>query len=288
MEPVLSKIPCSPLNSSVKQLQDALVLASARARVRRDHSQSGSEPGETLDPVLGRLLSDKLDSLELIPGIQQERASVIARTPQRLSPQTSTPSTSPQPPPLPARQCQSLGPIRPPPVCSPSCSELSSIDGEVFTESEFSESRLFAKAPGSSSCLQVPHILVTAAMEDAEKEIAGKNRVLCAKMRNFNTNCVNETNVTNNTHKEKIEKVEDLRDELVEEIEKLLIDQAPPPEKALEWRSYLNKVESDVMSYCNALHAKVIEVKSNSTLPSTTAISDASRSSAAASDNVRK
>ena len=107
-------------------------------------------------------------------------------------------------------------------------------------------------------------------------------------MRNFSIDCVDEYSVSTNRCKEKIEKVEDLRDELVEAIEKLLIDHAPPPEKGLEWRSYINRVESDVMSYCNALHAKVIEVKSNSTLPSTTAISDASRSSAAASDNVRK
>ena len=74
----------------------------------------------------------------MTPEVIPERKSVIVYTPLR-SPLTSTPHNSPSKFPVqPARSCQSLGPIEAPRSRShsPSCSEISSINGEVFVEAE--------------------------------------------------------------------------------------------------------------------------------------------------------
>ena len=136
-------------NSSVKELKETLDLASAYVRIRGDAASSGQECGEALDSVLRRNLSRRLDSIVLAEEDSassksrqyQTRESVITRTPTRLA-TTSTPSSSPIPPPIPPKKCQTLVP--PIPIhpqsrsCSTfgSCSDVSSIQGEVFTDGE--------------------------------------------------------------------------------------------------------------------------------------------------------
>lgn len=171
-----------------KDLVEALELASAFKTIRRDASSSGQDIGENLDSVLSKDLSNRLDSIVLIPRSRQRRASVITRTPAR-SIATSTPSTSPNPPPLPPKRCQSLGPIIPPRPrsCSPSCSDLSSINGDVFSESETSDHQGLNPIPISRPLdffqalsprfnalplvtIKIPVIKITPTMEDTQKK----------------------------------------------------------------------------------------------------------------------
>ena len=88
--------------SSCKELATAVDLSSATGRLRREsHSQTGLSSDQVLLPVLARHTTSILNDLVLIP-TEQSRPSVIAHTPSR-SPRTSTPSTFPQPPPVPPR-----------------------------------------------------------------------------------------------------------------------------------------------------------------------------------------
>ena len=123
----------SSSGSSFQELLTVSDLSSARGRISREsRSQRVQSEGQSPETLLTHQLSVKLDKLELIPR-DQERASVIARTPSR-SPITSTPSTSPIAPPLPPKTCQSLGPIILPGSRShsPTCSDLSSISKPQF------------------------------------------------------------------------------------------------------------------------------------------------------------
>ena len=141
--------------SSPKDTSEVLDIARSFKTYRRDASTSGQEVSKNLDSVLHRDLSRRLDSLVLIPS--QDRESVIARTPARPI-STSTPSNSPNHPPLPPRSSQLLLAPPPPPrsrSSSFSGSELSSIHGEVFADSENLSPRLNPPLPSpeaSSRC----------------------------------------------------------------------------------------------------------------------------------------
>ena len=170
-----------------KDLAEVLGLASAFKTVRRDCSRSSQGIGESLDSVLSKDLSRRLKSITLIPS--KCRASVIAHTPTR-SHRTSTPSNSPPPPPLPPRSCQSLGPIclPRPRSCSPSCSDLSSIRGDVFSDSEiFDDSKipLIRSAPGAPVTFKIPEICVDRIMETTEEIIFDKNKNLVFEIADF-------------------------------------------------------------------------------------------------------
>ena len=103
-------------------------------------------------PVLQKDPKEWLDSLVFIP--YQDKELEIVKEPTR-SILTSTPSISPtNSPPLPPRRCQSS--IAPPlpsrtRSCSPSCSDVSSIQGEVSTDSEVFTPRKGREAIKSSN-----------------------------------------------------------------------------------------------------------------------------------------
>ena len=121
----------SSRRSDVQILEESIKIASAAGSLRRERSQSSSQIGETFELVLDKILAEKLEKVDLISSQhQQERESVIVHTPSRNLPHK--PSSSPHPPLVPPRLCQSLSQFVPPPACSPSCSELSSINGDVF------------------------------------------------------------------------------------------------------------------------------------------------------------
>ena len=65
-------------------------------RYEKDQSQQlqSQGQGQAVRTVLQRHISSLLSEVELIPSYSLERVSVIARTPSRQTPRTSTPSMS--------------------------------------------------------------------------------------------------------------------------------------------------------------------------------------------------
>ena len=137
---------------------------------------------------------------ELIP-VNQDRASILARTPYKSSPRTSTPSNSPSAPPsLPTRNCQSIVTIllsQASSSCSHSCVDISSIDENIFVESE--------PLPGT--------------MEATEKGINNKTRSLNRLMRTHPAGNINEE--TLGDYKDDLKEIQALLLDVVEEIENL-------------------------------------------------------------------
>ena len=187
----------SSLADVFEEILSASKLASALGRIRREtRSQVSQSEGQTSEavlthkdsiPVLTRQLSNKLDRLDLFSK-DNEQPTVI-QTPSR-NPQTSTPSNSPSPSPLsnPPRTCQTLGPFIVPPRSrshSPNCSDISSIHGDPFSEDEQPLIDRLAALKGFDSVIKAPVIVVTGAMEAAEKEIVRRLNSLEYKMRSF-------------------------------------------------------------------------------------------------------
>ena len=186
-------------------------LASARKRIRADANSSGQECGEALDSALTKNLSRRLNSLVLVEETDissinrqaQARESVITRTPTRVA-TTSTPSSSPIPPPLPPKKCLNLVP--PIPISSisrscslsGSCSDVSSIQGEVFTEGVVLdhpvppfETQLTPTGPA----FQIPEVVLTITMEQAENAIQVRADDLLFLMSNFDVVDVNSETI---------------------------------------------------------------------------------------------
>ena len=169
-------------------MNEALDIARSFKTYRRDASTSGQEISQNLDSVLHKDLSRRLDSLVLIPS--QNRESVITRTPAR-SIITSTPSTSPNNPPIPPRNSQLLLAPPPPPRSrsnSLSGSEISSIHGEVFTDSEVYSPRVIPPVQSPQNYLTNDlsselGIKVIITMEEAEKAVYRKCQDLRTKLR---------------------------------------------------------------------------------------------------------
>ena len=209
--------------TGLKELSEALDIARAFKTIRRDASISGQEIDENLDSVLHKQLSKRFNSLVLIPS--QDRESVITRTPSR-SIATSTPAVSPNPPPIPPKRCQSfLGPILPPKSrsCSPTCSEVSSIHGEVFSDSEsFSFQGLPSIAPPPRNIQNIPEVCVTDTMEDAEEAIYRRSQDLVFKLQDFDPNDLDETYL--DFYREKLSEIDEILQEIVRKIQNLVLD----------------------------------------------------------------
>ena len=124
-------LPPSPL----AELNETLNIARAFNTIRRDASNSGQKVQENLGSVLQKDLSRRLNSLILVSS--QHRESVITKTPFR-SVATSTPFDSANPSPKPPLKNQNLFLPQSSRLsfCSPNCSEISSVDSEVFLDSE--------------------------------------------------------------------------------------------------------------------------------------------------------
>ena len=140
--------------------------------------------------VLTRNISFRLENLDLISiPTEQERSSVIIQTPK-----TSTTSNSPARSFQPPRSCQDLAPKVPSSSHShsPACFEVSSINTEVFRDTEGIDSSVptvsiplprALQAPGAP--FHHPVIHITGTMEAAEAELHQKNRKVYFKMRNY-------------------------------------------------------------------------------------------------------
>ena len=164
----------SDSQSSFDKLHRVILLERAVATIERDIPCSPNEKGHLLGSVLHRRLSSRLSESGLTPESIPERLSVIVRTPPR-TPITSTPHSSPSKSIPPPRSCQSIGPIvldTPPRAHSP-CSELSSIDGEVFPEDDDAE---VTTSPIERPTPTEESILRKRKMDEQERKIRRKKR----------------------------------------------------------------------------------------------------------------
>ena len=128
-------------NCSVSDLQAILDLSQVTARIEREVQSSqfaGSSQGQSCLKQLRKSVTDRISSCDLLE-IQSQRPSVITPTPP-ISPKdkdcrASTPLNQTLPIPPNHSSCVSFGQIdlHIPPN-SPTCSEISSIGGEVFLE----------------------------------------------------------------------------------------------------------------------------------------------------------
>ena len=251
--------------TSVSELASITDHYRATGRLRRE-TQSQAESGSRPSPfqVLNKTLSARLNNLDLF---DEARCSVIQYTPSR-APATSTPSNSP-PPPLPPRQCQSVGP----PVHprnrshSPACSELSSISGsEVFdVETELSSQSalpLYLRAPGTP--FPPPNIIVTdTTMEAAEKSVRSKMRKLTIKMKSYNVNQLSAGSLER--HWQNIDEVRALYEDLIKSIEELCEDfqaELQTAQKLDHWKDQPPIIDRDFQAYIASFSSKLDQLNS--------------------------
>ena len=235
----------------------------ATGRLRREsQNQAEGAIGQNTFQILNRTLTARLNNLELFDEQTRNSVSVIQYTPSRR-PATSTPSNSP-PPPLPPRQCQSVGP----PVLprsrphSPTCSELSAISGnEVFElESETSHSLpLYLRAPGTP--FPPPEIFVTDTMEAAEKSVKAKMRKLTLKMKSYSPEHLSAGSL--NWHKNYIDEIRHYFVDLMESIELLIEDFEVElgAEKVNHWKAQPPSIERDFNAYIARFSDKLDQIQ---------------------------
>ena len=281
--------------SSPKELNEALDIARSFKTYRRDASTSGQEISQNLDSVLQKDLSRRLDSLVLIPS--QDRESVIARTPAQ-SIATSTPSTSPNHPLLPPRNTQLLiAPPLPPKSrsCSPSGSELSSIHGEVFTDSEIYSPRVKPPAPSPLNSSRLgydisskPSIKISITMEEAEKAVFRKCQDLREKLRWFTADDVDENRINTkdikDSYTEELRNIKDAYHEAARSIKDLLLDynMALPSQRKEYWKQEEDAIFNETKTNERQVRAAVTRITANLTSP--VAVSPASLQDSNSSD----
>ena len=261
----------SSSGSSVQDLHELSELCSANKRVSREdrNQRNQGKPGLSCVPPLAKQLSVRLDKLDLISK-DLSRVSVITVTPSRL-PATSTPSNSPPaPPPPPPRNCQSLGPICPPVPRShsPSCSDISSINGDVFSDSEslavsaakvpLPKSRA---APGTPLCSSNPVLFITGAMQEEEEDVLLKQKMLYYKMRKFTSAHINEGTIS--SFDAKMDQFDQEASDLIESMEKLLIKHETNlgGERTAQWKAQQVTAERDSSDYTQRMFQQANEVR---------------------------
>ena len=253
-------------------------LASARKRIRADANSSGQECGEALDSALTKNLSRRLNSLVLVEETDissinrqaQARESVITRTPTRVA-TTSTPSSSPIPPPLPPKKCLNLVP--PIPISSisrscslsGSCSDVSSIQGEVFTEGVVLdhpvppfETQLTPTGPA----FQIPEVVLTITMEQAENAIQVRADDLLFLMSNFDVVDVNSETILD--YKDKLDEIGKHLMVTTREIRQFVRTYSNSGMDLLKtqyWNGQISKLQADVRNHRDKIIARVVELR---------------------------
>ena len=251
--------------NSLSELEQVLQLQGAVGTIERDLLQPQepqSAQRQLLGSVLHRHLSARLEETGLTPERILERPPLILRTPQRLL-RTSTPTSSPPPPPPPARHCQSTGPFLLPPhrPCSPTCSDLSSINGDVFSASEVSDLAFPAdfRAPGSALDAFDNHNNMEAAVTEINRKSASLNRL----MRNFTLLDVSKSSIKSGEFDTEFNKIKDLCIETVECIEDLLTSFKDnlDSQQAEQWNGQIRAIETTVSRYKIDMRKKREEIE---------------------------
>ena len=275
-DPLSSSVTSSSVSirsTTAKDLENLLSVASSYGAVSRGCSRSSQGNGESLNSVLKKDLQRRLNSLDILPAGEfprQERLSVITHTPP-ASPRTSTPSNSPQPPPpVPPRSCQSLVPIVIPKYsCSPSCSELSSINGEVFEDIEHSRIIPLLSVNGISLRENVPPITpnkqeklkTPATMEDSKKEITKQIGKLGFKISDLEANDIDEETVGD--YRDKLLEIANIHENIVEAIDELVAEfgTSMHEDTKKEWKDTITKLARDVRIHRKSITKQALEVK---------------------------
>ena len=275
MDPDQSREPCpSPSDSRTHQhsartsysdLEQVLQLESAVYTIERELLQpegAHSVQRQVLGSVLHRHLSARLSETGLTPERIISRPPILLRNPQV---RTSTPVNSPDPPPPPPRQCQSMGPVvvPQPRPCSPTCSEISSIGGEVFEDSENVTDQVFPQELRTPGLLQQSvSIHNSNNMEGCEREIEIKSIALNRLMRNFTLVDVSEASIKTGEFNTEFNKVKDLCNDTVECIEKMLLDHKDSMNQLQieQWTNQIQVIETTVSKYKVELRQKFTEI----------------------------
>jgi hypothetical protein len=181
---------------------------------------------------------------------------------------------SPPPSPLPPRTCQSLGQIVLPRSRShsPSCSDISSINGDTFSEEENSVSErsvIVRPAPkveqpaGKKPTFRVTQIIVTKTMEAFEKENRRKHTRIEFRMRYFSPDHLAEGHLA--TFDDKMQDFEVLVEEFVMSVDDLCIDYKIEmgPTKERYWTDLIVTVEAKMMAYRSSMTDKAMEIRNN-------------------------
>ena len=108
--------------------------------------------------------------------------------------------------------------------------------------------------------LNPPTIRISDTMNEKERDIAKKNRLIVAQMRNFTAEDLNLGSVK--CYLPKLDKISQMREELVESIEEMLLDDSSEMDslKAEQLRTKINNIEHDVRLYMRRMHTKAAEV----------------------------
>ena len=277
-----SPLTSSSSSSSVHELAAITDHYRATGRLRRENrSQAEKESGQTLVQHLTNSLSAKLKKLELVK-IEHHRSSVITRTPPN-SPKphrTSTPSYSSSQlyPPIPPRNCQSLGPIVPPEnrPHSPTCSEISSIGGEVFDEPGLVVHQQISVNKELAPEKPVPpSILITNTMDAAEKLVNSKIRKLNFRMRNYLP--IHLTAGTVDYHKSKMDETEAVLLDVLESMDEMCVEQESELQlvgRLARWKTHILTIEREFSDYTLKFSPVLETLKNNSSPSGSVAVSN--------------
>jgi len=296
----LRNTPC--LASGSKELSDTLDLAHSSRELSdtlpclldfqdcQEKHRQHLRAAESV-PVLQKDLKELLVSLVLI--LYQEKELEIVKEPSQPI-VTSTPSSSPTnpPPPLPPRRCQSSPPRTR--SCSPSCSDVRLIQGEVFTDSElFSPkkgreaikssntrrclaSSVDPPAPSSQNCstdailVAETSIEVIATMDwrEAEKAVVKKCKKLETKLKRYTPNDIDAKYDEVEFNKE-LEVMKEAFCEADESIGELLCDygDSMPTQQKEHWTRQATEILQLMKSHERKLRDAISRAKGNITAP---------------------
>ena len=244
-------------------------VAIAHTAVREGQISTAQGSGESLNAALRRDLNSRSSRHDRTPS--QVRASVIAQTPRSVT--TSTPQNSP-PPPLPPRNCQTLGIIQIPAVphpspCSLSCSELSSVGGDVFLDDQQQEDDIpwpinqESSFPIASNSLPVanPSIIVTTTMDAAQAEIEKKHKKLIFKINNFQPEDVDSETVDD--YRNKLLEIQEIHESVAEAVDQLTIDYSLLLETTDKdaWTDQLRRLQTEVREHRPKIKNKAVQVR---------------------------
>ena len=243
---VLAPSPTAELN-----MNETLNIARAFNTTGRDASNSSLEVQENFSLVLQNGSNLRLNSL----------------APRSIATSTPFDSANPSPKPPLKNQSPSLSLPRNSGLsfCSPNCSEISSINSEVFLDSEpFNpqESHLIKQPPIAPPSRIIQSLTMDEAA--AEEEIVLRGQDLDIEIQAYPPDVIDETDVDDKTYLAKIEEVDRILKDVLKMVGKLLY-KFPNNGRRQNFEELTRKALSDVKKFKVDVKAKVSEVKRNMT-----------------------
>ena len=186
--------------SHIAELNETLNLVRAFNTIRRDANNSGAKVQETLNSVLHKDPPKRLNSLVLVTS--QDRESVITRTPSQSSQ-------------------------------SSDCSEISSINSEVFVDSEsfHTESSYSIKQPPIAPPDRNVQKLTPekGAMDAAEEEIGLRSRALANKLEAYPPNGITEMDIEDKIYLAKAKEIDRILEDVLDQVKRNMTSNSIAP-----------------------------------------------------------